>query len=65
MNASIYENSDGSNLLQHILTPCKNGGGGCVKNVGQRANIFFSLECFHFWWVGGGGMEQKVLFRAD
>ena len=26
--------------------------------------IFCSLECFNCRWLGGGGVEQKVLFRA-
>ena len=26
--------------------------------------IFFSLECFNCQWVSGGGLRQKVLFRA-
>ena len=31
----------------------------------RKCNCFFSiLECSNCKWVGGGGLQQKVMFRA-
>ena len=30
----------------------------------EGLTYFCSLECFDCWWVGDGGVRQKVLFRA-
>ena len=29
---------------------------------GEARGLFFSLVCFYCWWVGGGGVEQIILF---
>ena len=38
-----------------------------LKTKGERQKAqfcFCSLECFNCWWVGGVGVEQRVLVRA-
>ena len=40
-----------------------------LKIGGERQKTYFcyfcSLQCFICWWVGGGGVRQKITFRAS
>ena len=61
-NVNLLFNSD---IMNYLLKT--NGGRDKRPNlffVFLLLLFFYSLECFKCRWVDGGGVEQKVLFRA-
>ena len=55
-----------SGILKLLLrTNCGGGGrSGRERNRGPNFLNFCSLDCFNCWWVGKGGVKQKILFRT-
>ena len=49
-------------LVNLLFKKTIRGGGGGTQNA---SFYFCGLECSGCQWVGGGSLEQKVLFRAD
>ena len=62
-NMYLLFNSDILKLL--FKTNC-GGEGRRGRERKRRPNFvnFCSLDCFNCWWVGKGGVKQKILFRT-
>ena len=60
-NINLFFNSD---IMNYLLNPMGGETKDLICFLFFLLLFFCSLECFKCRWVDGGGVEQKVLFRA-